>query len=410
MAGLSPTTSINGAGNIDPPTTPVISAKPEITGVWAALTYSSAGIIKTAMTNFSANESLSLPVGTPIEKPSVRPGESPGPQLGRALKFIAANSGRLVLILFSVSLISFILVSMSPVDPVRAYVGEVGAANISDESIARLRAHFGGDVPPVKRYLNWAADFAQGDMGQSLIYRQPVSEVIGLRFKKSLVLMLTAWLVSGALAFALGITAGVFHGRLIDKLIKGYALVLASTPAFWLALVMLMVFAVWLGWFPIGLSAPLEARAGEASLGDSLRHLILPALTLSITGVAAITLHTREKMIDIMNSDYVLYARARGESLGEIVRRHGLRNVMLPAVTLQFASISEIFGGSVLVEQVFSYPGLGQAAVAAGLGGDAPLLLGIAVISAAVVFSGNFTANLLYGLIDPKIKRGRRHD
>ena len=113
---------------------------------------------------------------------------------------------------------------------------------------------------------------------------------------------------------------------------------------------------------------------------------------------------TREKMMDVMESDYVLFARARGESLRSIVLRHGLRNVALPAITLQFASVSEIIGGSVLVEQVFSYPGL--AAVTAGLGSDLPLLLGITVITAAIVFGGNLIADLLYGAVDPKIRRG----
>ena len=112
-------------------------------------------------------------------------------------------------------------------------------------------------------------------------------------------------------------------------------------------------------------------------------------------------------MAEAMESDYVLFAKARGESGRQIILRHGLRNIVLPAMTLQFASISEIFGGSVLVEQVFSYPGIGQAAVTAGLGGDVPLLLGITVISAAIVFAGNFTANVLYGVVDPRIRRGR---
>ena len=113
-------------------------------------------------------------------------------------------------------------------------------------------------------------------------------------------------------------------------------------------------------------------------------------------------------MIEIMESDYVLFARARGDSTWEILRRHGLRNILLPAIMLQFASISEIFGGSVLVEQVFSYPGLGQAAVTAGLGGDVPLLLGITVITAMIVFGGNMAADLLYSLVDPRIRRGRK--
>ena len=135
-------------------------------------------------------------------------------------------------------------------------------------------------------------------------------------------------------------------------------------------------------------------------------HLILPAITLSLVGVANIALHTREKMIDVMESDYVLYARARGDHTWQIVKKHGLRNILLPAITLQFASISEIFGGSVLVEQVFSYPGLGNAAVSAGLAGDVPMLLGLAIISALFVFFGNLMANILYGVVDPRIRRG----
>lgn len=122
--------------------------------------------------------------------------------------------------------------------------------------------------------------------------------------------------------------------------------------------------------------------------------------------MANIALHTREKIIDIMNGPFVRYARAQGKSRLTILLQHGLRNALLPAITLQFASISEIFGGSVLVEQVFSYPGLGQAAVTAGLGGDSALLAGIAVVSAVIVFGGNLIANILYGIIDPRIRRG----
>ncbi|HWR44871.1 ABC transporter permease [Sporomusa sp.] len=316
---------------------------------------------------------------------------------------------KVILLLIAVSIVSFILVSASPVDPVRAYIGEVGMANMSAESLARLEAYFGLDTPPVERYLNWVTGFIRGDMGSSLVYRQPVADVIGVKFMNSLILMITAWVFSGIFGFILGIMAGLYRGRWIDKLIKGYSLLLASTPTFWLALVLLMIFSVWLPILPIGLSVPIGVKAAEVTIFDSIKHLILPALTLSVVGVANITLHTREKMIDIMAEDYILFAKSRGESRFAILRHHALRNIMLPAITLQFASISEIFGGSVLVEQVFSYPGLGQAAVSAGLGGDAPLLLGIAVISAALVFTGNLIANLLYGIIDPRIRRGSVH-
>ena len=149
--------------------------------------------------------------------------------------------------------------------------------------------------------------------------------------------------------------------------------------------------------------------AEDVGLGDILYHMALPAIVLSFLGVANIALHTREKTIDVMGSGYMRFARAQGQSVWKAFRLHGLRNVALPAITLQFASISEIFGGSVLVEQVFSYPGLGQAAVTAGLGGDAPLLVGIALVSAAIVFGGNLLANVLYGVIDPRIRKGASH-
>lgn len=312
----------------------------------------------------------------------------------------------MALLVFFVSLAAFVLVSVSPLDPLQANIGQAALGSMSQEQIAKLEAYWGVGQPPVERFLNWAGDFFRGDMGVSLLYRQPVARVIGVKLVNSLWLMAIAWVVSGIVGFVLGILAGLREGSILDKVIKGYSLLIASTPAFWLALVLLMVFAVWLKVLPIGLSVPIGVEASGVTIADRIQHAILPAITLSITGIANITLHTREKMVEIMESDYVLFARARGESTFDIVKNHGLRNVLLPAITLQFASISEIFGGSVLVEQTFSYPGLGQAAVTAGLGSDVPLLLGITVISALFVFGGNLIANILYGFIDPRIRRG----
>ena len=313
---------------------------------------------------------------------------------------------RMVLLLLGVSLAAFLLMSASPLDPLQTNVGQAALGTMSQEQVAKLEEYWGVNDPPVQRYLGWLGDFVRGDMGTSLLYRQPVSQVIGQRLQNSLWLMAFAWVLSGVLGLILGVLAGANRGSLGDKVIRGYCLLISSTPTFWLALVLLIIFAVWLGVLPIGLSVPIGVDAASVTLADRLYHATLPALTLSITGVANIALHTREKMIDILESDYVLFARARGESKASIVLRHGLRNVALPAITLQFASISEIFGGSVLVEQVFSYPGLGQAAVTAGLGSDLPLLLGITVVSAAIVFGGNLIADLLYGVVDPKIRRG----
>lgn len=324
--------------------------------------------------------------------------------------FVGKNFIRMAVLLFGVSVAAFFLVSVSPVDPIQTNVGQAALGSMSREQIARLEEYWGVHVPPVERFAAWFTGMLHGDMGISLLYRQPVRKVVAEKLSNSIWLMAAAWVISGTLGFLMGILAGRKRGGVADRVISAYSLVMASTPAFWMALVLLMVFAVWLRILPVGLSIPIGMEASEVSLGDRIVHAILPAAALSITGISNIALHTREKMAEVMESDYVLFAKARGETAGGIVWRHGIRNIILPAMTLQLASISEIFGGSVLVEQVFSYPGLGQAAVTAGLGGDVPLLLGITVISAAIVFAGNFLANVLYGVVDPRIRRGRRYE
>lgn len=308
--------------------------------------------------------------------------------------------------MLAVGLVVFALVSMSPIDPVQANVGQAAYVNMSEAKRAQLASYWGGDVPFWERFANWAGALLQGNMGTLLRFNAPVSEVIAHRAANSLALMGIAWLLSGALGFALGVAAGARRGGALDRVVRSYCFLLASTPTFWLGLLILMVFAVQLGWFPIGFSVPIGVSAADVTLADAVHHLVLPALTLSVTGVANIALHTREKVVDVLESDYVRFARARGESELSVIVHHGLRNVALPAVTLQCAFISEIFSGSVLVEQVFSYPGLGQAAVTAGLGGDVALLAGIALVSAALVFGGNLLANILYGVLDPRMRVG----
>lgn len=321
-------------------------------------------------------------------------------------KYLARHIVRFALLMLAVGLVVFALVSMSPIDPVQANVGQAAYVNMSEAKRAQLASYWGGDVPFWERFANWAGALLQGDMGTSLRFNAPVSEVIAHRAANSLALMGIAWLFSGVLGFALGVAAGARRGGALDRVVRSYCFLLASTPTFWLGLLILMVFAVRLGWFPIGFSVPIGVSAADVTLADAVHHLVLPALTLSVTGVANIALHTREKVVDVLESDYVRFARARGESELSVIVHHGLRNVALPAVTLQCAFISEIFGGSVLVEQVFSYPGLGQAAVTAGLGGDVALLAGIALVSAALVFGGNLLANILYGVLDPRMRVG----
>ena len=200
------------------------------------------------------------------------------------------------------------------------------------------------------------------------------------------------------------------RGTIIDKIVKVYCYVLLAAPTFWIALILLIVFSVKLGWFPTGLGVPVGVLSENVTIFDWIARLILPAITLSLLGVAQIAIFTRDKLLEVMSSEYVLFAKARGEKGWNLVKRHGIRNTLLPALTLQFLSFSELFGGAVLIEQVFSYPGIGQAAVAAGLRSDIPLLLGIVLFSTIFVFCGNTIADILYKFVDPRIRESEYND
>ena len=321
-------------------------------------------------------------------------------RLGRTF---LSYSVKIISLLLAVSVIAFVLVSFSPIDPVQQYILGLGTA-VSPEQRAEIEEYWGVNEPPVERYFNWLGSLLKGDMGHSAIFRRPVADVISERFANSLALMICAWLFAGIIGFALGCLMGMFQDKWPDQILKKICYLLSSVPTFWLGLLFLLIFAVQLGWFPVGFSSPIGVRTEDITLAQRLHHLFLPALTLSLMSFANIALHTRQKLIDVLNSEYCLFARARGEGKWTMLRRHGLRNILLPALTLQFTSFAELFGGSVMAENVFSYPGLGSAVSAAGLRCDVPLLLGVTLFSALFVCVGNMIANLLYGIIDPQIR------
>lgn len=317
--------------------------------------------------------------------------------------FFLHKALRLTVLLAAVATLTFLLLASSPIDPVRAYIG-ADMLLVGAEQRAEIAERWGLDQPLPVRFVRWAGQLLQGNLGVSMIYNVPVTQVIGDRFLASLSLMAAAWAISGVLGFVLGVVAGAMPGSLLDQGIRFYAYTLASTPTFWLALLLLIVFSVSLRLTPICCATPVGVPLSQVTIWQRLHHLLLPAATLSILGVANIALHTRQKLVEVMESDFILFARAQGERRWGLIGRHGLRHVFLPAITLQFAGLSELFAGSILAEQVFSYPGLGQATVEAGLRGDVPLLLGIVLFSAIFVFTGNTLADFFYRVADPRLR------
>lgn len=315
--------------------------------------------------------------------------------------FIRNKLVHFIVLMIAVAIFSFILIDLSPIDPVNVYLKQ---ANVTAAQRAMLNEYWGVGVPLTTKLFNWLSMVLQGNLGVSLIYRIPVIDVIVDKFMASFVLLASSWLIGGIFGLLLGIVAGKNRDSWIDRAVKTYCYILQSAPSFWIGMLLLIIFAVYLGWFPVGLGVPVSTLSSNVTIWQWLSSMILPTITLSLVGVAPIALYTRNEVVKSLNSDYVLFAKARGEKGWPLIERQTLRNVLLPAITLQFLSFNELFSGAVLVEQVFSYPGLGQTAVQAGLSSDVPLLLAIVLISAIFVFVGNLIADILYYFIDPRIK------
>ncbi|CAM3299398.1 ABC transporter permease [Nocardioides dubius] len=318
------------------------------------------------------------------------------------IRFWSGRAVRLATLLIGVAVGTFALLSASPVDPIEAYVG-ADSVQVSPEQREQIAERWGLDDPPVERFTAWAGQVLQGNLGTSQVFDAPVTEVIGEKFLSSLALMAAAWVISGVLGFALGVLAGSRPGTWIDRGVSWWAYTLASAPVFWVGLLLLYVFSVSLQWTPVCCAGPVGALPDEITLIERLHHLLLPALTLSIVGVAPVILHTRHAVIEVMASDQVTFARSLGESPRGVIVHRVLRNAAAPALMLQFASLGELFGGSVLAEQVFNYPGLGQAITTAALRQDVPLLMGISLAMALFVFAGNLLGDLVHSKVDPRV-------
>ncbi|SDN58620.1 ABC transporter permease [Vreelandella arcis] len=324
------------------------------------------------------------------------------------IRLLSVRLLRIALVLLCVAGLTFGLMLASPIDPIDAYLGPQ-IAQAGAEQRALIAERWGFDQPPLLQFGHWLRQLLSGNLGWSHVYNQPVNEVIAQRFQRSLALLGLAWLLSTLLGFGLGLLAGMrepakpTHSTL-DRVISGYAYLTASTPAFWLAMLGLLLFSVTLGWTPVCCAGPSGSLSDEVSLATRLHHLALPVATLTLLSTAPITLHTRARLRSLMHSPVATQAFAQGASRRDVAWRHGARHACLPAITLACASLGELFGGVMLIEQVFAYPGLGRATVEAALRSDIPLLMAIALFTALLVSLGNATADGLYRLIDPRLR------
>lgn len=297
----------------------------------------------------------------------------------------------------------FTLVSLAPVDPVQAYVG-ARVALVGPEQRAAIAEAWGLGAPAPERFLRWLGNLARGDFGDSITYNASVAQLIASRAGASLTLIGSAFVLSLVLGFGLGLIAAATRDRLPDRLIRGAAVLLAVSPGFWVAILLIALFAVGLGVLPPCCAAPPGLTSAEVGWADRLRHLILPALALSVVGVSPLILHTRARAAAFLESPAARHLAAHGARPLPLALRWGARHALGPAATVHLAGAGELIGGSVLAETIFAWPGLGQATVRAATGADAPLLMGIALATLLIVFVGNLLADIVARLADPRLR------
>ncbi|PSL55760.1 peptide/nickel transport system permease protein [Saccharothrix carnea] len=325
---------------------------------------------------------------------------APTRRRGRALGLLVLRRlAFAVPVLLLVSFALFVLAKASPFDPVERYFGAriIGA---SPERVAQIRANWGVDEPVVGQYLAWLRHAVAGDFGDSLSLRQPVAQVIGERLGWSVLLAATGFALALLLGLVLGTAAAWRQGGRLDRTITTVAYALEAAPVFWLGLAALYVFALELRWLPGG---GLTDPGAAVDVGQVARHLALPVAVLAISHAPWYVLFVRQGLLESFTSDHVVGARSRGLPDHLVVSGHALRTSLLPFLSLLGARLPELITGALLVETVFSWPGIARATVDAALNVDFALLGALTVLATAVVLLGNLLADVLYAAADPRV-------
>lgn len=298
---------------------------------------------------------------------------------------------------------TFFLSQLAPGDPVDLYLQP--QRQVDPAVIERIRQDRGLDQPIHVQYVTWLANSARGDFGESFLLHRPVKDVIAETLPYTLLLILAALLVDALLGITLGIVSAVRRGSLLDRTVTLGSLTLYAMPGFWLALMLILVFSVQLGWFPTSQATSLDYASMTAfgKLLDRLWHMVLPVTVLGVAGAAATARYMRGRLLDVLNEEYIAAARARGFSGWTVVRRHALRNAMIPIITIYGMSLPLLLGGATIVETIFAWPGMGRLTVDAVLGRDYPVILATTTVAAVLTVVGNILADVGYAAVDPRV-------
>jgi peptide/nickel transport system permease protein len=320
-------------------------------------------------------------------------------------RYIVKRLLQAIPLLLGIATITFFITHLAPGDPMDMYLEPRMQRQMDPEVIELIRQKYGLDQPVHIQYVKWLGNLVQGDLGESFRHRRPVTTLIAERVPYTLQLSILALLFDALIGIALGIISAVKQYSVLDKSVTVSSLIIYSIPGFWLALMLVMVFSVNLGWFPTSQTRSLdyEMLTFWGKLADRLWHLVLPVFVLGIASAAGTARYMRNRLLEVLSEEYVLAARARGLREKTVILKHALRNAMIPILTIYGMSIPFLLGGAVLIENVFAWPGLGKLGVEAVGGRDYPVIMATTMMSAVLVVLGNLMADITYAAVDPRI-------
>lgn len=320
-------------------------------------------------------------------------------------KHILKRLAQAVPLTLGILTITFFLSHMAPGDPMDMYMEQQRQRQVDPELIELLRQKYGLDQPIHVQYFRWMGNVLKGDLGESFRHRRPVIDLIVEGIPYTLQLTVLALLFSTLCGIVLGVYSAIKQYSAVDKTITLGSLIIYSIPSFWLALMMILLFSVNLGWFPTSQTRSMDYEfftLGQKIL-DRIWHLVLPVFILGLGSAANKARYVRNKMLEVLNEEYILSARARGLKEKMVIFKHALRNAMIPLVTILGLHLPALLGGSVLIESIFAWPGMGTLAVGGVSGRDYPLIMAVLMISAILTIVGNLLADITYVALDPRV-------